>query len=313
MSEVVPPTPETDPAPETAPAPQTDPAPPRLAVIIPHYNDPERLGRCLSALAPQLAAHRDVEAVVADNASPCDLGPLQAAHPGVRFVTEPTKGAAAARNRGVAETTAPLIAFLDSDCVPAPDWLETALRLAGKAGLTGGRVDTFDETPPPRSGAEAFETVFAFHQRSYVQDKGFSVTANLLTSRAVFDDVGPLIVGLSEDMDWCFRATARGHDLVYADELAVSHPTRQDWAALAKKWKRTTLEGFHLNGTSPAARVKWALRAGVVLISGLAHLPKVLGSDKLASPLERRRGAATLLRLRAARAGWMLGQALRGA
>lgn len=286
---------------------------PSLAVIVPHYNDPDRLARCLDALAPQLAAQPLVEAVVVDNDSPCDLSSLRARHPGIRFVTEPAKGAAAARNRGVRETTAPLLAFLDSDCVPAPDWLATALHLAGRPGtVTGGRVDTFDETPPPRSGAEAFETVFAFQQKRYVEEKGFSVTANLLTTRAVFMDVGDLIVGLSEDVDWCRRATARGHALVYADDLVVAHPTRRDWPALVKKWRRTTLEGFHLHGTGPRARLTWALRAGAVLGSIPVHLPKVLRSDRLASGTERRRAARMLLRLRTARAGWMLGQALTG-
>lgn len=286
---------------------------PLLAVIVPHYDDVARLATCLGALAPQLAAAGPrVEAVVADNATPGGLAALAAAHPGIRFVTEPTRGAAAARNRGVAETTAPGLAFLDSDCVPAPDWLATALRLAGAARVTGGRVDTFDETPPPRSGAEAFETVFAFHQRDYIARKGFSVTANLLTSRAVFDAVGPLVVGLSEDMDWCFRATAKGYPPVYADDLVVAHPTRPDWPALARKWRRTTAEGFQLNGTSGAARAKWALRALAVLASGPAHLPKLLASPKLSGPGERARGAATLLRLRAARAGWMLAQAATG-
>ncbi|MBE3639508.1 glycosyltransferase family 2 protein [Mangrovicoccus algicola] len=286
---------------------------PELAVVIPHYNDLARLEKCLGALAPQAAAAgARVETVVADNDSPADLEPLRAAHPWARFVTEPQKGAAAARNRGVAETTAPFLAFLDSDCVPGPDWLATALRLSGGAAVTGGRIDTFDETPPPRSGAEAFETVFAFWQRSYVEQKGFSVTANLLTSRAVFEETGPMVVGLSEDMDWCFRARAKGHALVYRDELAVSHPTRQDWPALAKKWRRTTLEGFHLNGTSASGRAKWALRAVAVAASGPLHLPKVLGAERL-SGQEKLRGAGTLLRLRAARAGWMLGQALRGA
>lgn len=284
---------------------------PRLAIIVPHYNDLKRLESCLSALAPQLSDV--VEAVVGDNASPVDMGPIQAAYPMVRFVTEPTKGAAAARNCAVRATTAPYLVFLDSDCLPAPDWVATALRLAGQNDLAGGRVDTFDETPAPRSGAEAFETVFAFHQRAYIEEKGFSVTANLLTSRAIFEDVGDMIVGVSEDMDWCFRATAKGYKLVYADDLRVSHPTRQDWAALSKKWHRTTLEGFHLNGTSPAGRLKWALRSGVILASGVAHLPRILRSDKLASTGERLNGAFTLLRLRTARCGWMLRQALLGA
>ncbi|OSP54075.1 glycosyltransferase family 2 protein [Pseudoruegeria sp. SK021] len=287
---------------------------PDLAVVIPHYNDLVRLGKCLDALAPQVVtAGAAVEVVVADNDTPADLDPLRAAHLWARFVTETTKGAAAARNRGVAETSARHLAFLDSDCVPGPDWLSTALALAGTADVIGGRIDTFDETPAPRSGAEAFETVFAFCQKSYIEEKGFSVTANLVTSRAVFEDVGPMIVGLSEDMDWCFRATAKGYGLIYRDDLAVSHPTRQDWPALAKKWRRTTLEGFHLNGTSPVERAKWALRALAVAASGPAHLPKVLGSDKLRDSTEKKRGAATLLRLRAARAQWMLAQALRGA
>lgn len=286
----------------------------RLAVIIPHYNDPMRLAKCLDALAPQLAAQPQVEAVVVDNDSPCDLGAIRAAHPEIRMVTEPQKGAAAARNRGVRETTAPALAFLDSDCVPAEDWLATALRLAETppGDVVGGRVDTFDETPPPRSGAEAFETVFAFHQRAYIEDKGFSVTANLLTTRAVFEDVGDLIVGLSEDMDWCFRATAKGYRLTYAAELRVSHPTRSDYPALLRKWRRTTDEMFHLHGTGARARVTWGARALAVAGSSLVHLPRVLGSDRLRDRREKLAGAAMLIRLRLHRAAWMLAQTATG-
>ena len=291
---------------------------PELAVIIPHYNDLTRLGTCLAALAPQLtAAGTAVECLVVDNASSVDLAPLAAAHLGIRFVTETRKGAAAARNRGAAETRAPALLFLDCDCVPAADWLATGLRLAatmiqGRGAVIGGRIDTFDETPPPRSGPEAFETVFAFHQRAYIEKKGFSVTANLLTTRAVFKDVGPLIVGLSEDVDWCRRATAKGYPLTYADDLRVAHPTRSDWPALVKKWRRTTAEGFMLNGTAGVARAKWAARAVAVLLSGPVHLPKVLGSTALDGPGEKLRAGVTLLAMRGTRAAWMLRQALTG-
>ena len=286
---------------------------PDLAVIIPHYNDLVRLRTCLAALAPQVAAAGTaVEVIVADNDSPVDLSPLRSAYPWARIITEPIKGAAAARNCGVATSTAPQIIFLDSDCVPGTDWLATALSLAGSADVIGGRVDTFDETPPPRSGAEAFEAVFAFHQKTYIENKDFSVSANLMTSRAVFEAVGPMIVGRSEDMDWCFRAVAAGYKLVYRDELVVAHPTRQDWAALAKKTRRTTLERFHLGGTGPKDRVKWALTALAVAASGVVHLPKVLTSPALANSTERRRAALTLLRLRTTRAGWMIAQAVKG-
>ncbi len=288
---------------------------PRIAVVIPHHNDAARLERCLAALAPQLAALPGIaEAVVVDNGSPDDPAPLVArlgGAVGMRCATETRRGAAAARNRGVAETTAPLLAFLDCDCVPAPDWLARCIDVAARGDLVGGRVDTFDETPPPRSGAEAFEAVFAFQQHRYIADKGFSVTANLVTHRAVFDAVGGMVPGLSEDMDWCRRATARGYRLVYADDLRVAHPTRSDWPALRRKWRRTTDEMFQLNGTTPPARLRWGLRALAVIASGPAHLPKVWRATGL-SGLERRRAAAMLLRMRAQRGVWMLRQAAKG-
>ena len=120
-----------------------------------------------------------------------------------------------------------------------------------------------------------------------------------------------MVVGLSEDVDWCRRATAKGHRLVYDDALAVAHPTRSDWAALAKKWHRTTLEGYHLNGTSAAARAKWAARALAVSLSWVAHLPKVARDGRL-SGREKAAAAGMLIRLRLARAVWMLGQAAGG-
>ena len=173
-------------------------ATPQAAIIIPHYNDTARLRLCLSALAPQLAG-RAVEVIVSDNGSTEDLGPLRADFPDTVFVHEAEKGAAPARNTGVRASTAPRLFFIDADCIPADDWLATALALSGEDRIIGGRVRVFDETPPPRSGAEAFETVFAFPQEFYVARKHFSVTANLLATRAMFDDVGGFDGGVVED------------------------------------------------------------------------------------------------------------------
>ena len=281
--------------------------PPQAAIVIPHYNDPARLEACLAALAAQSAGHR-VEIVVADNASTVDLAPLRAAFAQVRFVSEARKGAAPARNAGVAASSAPWLFFVDCDCVPAADWLDRAMALGGQARMVGGRVTLFDETPPPRSGAEAFETVFAFPQKTYIARKRFSVTANLLVTREMFDAVGGFRPGVAEDYDWCRRAGHLGYPIVYAPELAVAHPTRSDWAALLRKWRRITAEGYAVNGTGPAARLRWGLRALAVAASGPAHLPRVLASADL-SPAEKLAGAKTLLHLRVRRASWMLRQA----
>ncbi|MDE3121422.1 MAG: glycosyltransferase [Paracoccaceae bacterium] len=281
---------------------------PSAAVVIPHYNDTVRLRRCLDALmAGDLAG---VEVVVVDNGSTEALESLVADFPAVRFVIEPEKGAAPARNRGVAETVAPLLMFIDSDCVPAPDWVARARAVSGRADVIGGRVDVFDETPPPRSGAEAFETVFAFNFRDYIERQGFTGAGNMVTRREVFLDVGGFRNGLSEDREWSLRATAKGHSLAYADDLRVSHPTRPDWPALRRKWLRLTQETWGLYPRTRGARIRWALRAGVVAASGLAHQPKLWRSPRLSGPGERWRGAVVLMRIRLLRAGWMLRQAV---
>jgi len=283
---------------------------PADAVIIPHYNDVMRLERCLAALMQNDIA--DTEIVVVDNTSPVSLDGVRAAFPQVRFVTERDKGAAPTRNRGVTETTAPRLFFLDADCVPAPNWLAVGRMVSAHADLIGGRVDVFDETPPPRSGAEAFEAVFAFNFRKYIEVQGFSGAGNLLTRRDVFEAIGGFINGVSEDREWTMRAVTNGYSMIYEDELRVSHPSRQDWPALKTKWLRMTRESYQLHGTSLIQRLKWAVRGLAMPASAVVHIPKVLASDKLASNKETARAIGTLFRLRCTRMLWMLQQSVGG-
>lgn len=280
---------------------------PDIAIIIPHYNDELRLDRCLSALMKNDLS--GCEILVVDNDSPHPPASIEAKFPSIRLVVEPEKGAAAARNRGVAETRARCLMFIDADCLPAPDWVAVGRTVAGRADLVGGRVEVFDETPPPRSGAEAFENVFAFHTRKYIENVGFSVTANLITRRDVFEDVGPFRGGVSEDRDWSFRATAKGYSLVYEDRLHVGHPSRQDWSALRGKWRRIMQEMYGQTGGGAAARLKWALKGLVMPLSILAHLPRIWRSTALSSAGDRWRATGTLIRLRLVRMVWMLRQA----
>lgn len=281
-----------------------------IAVIIPHYNDEARLERCLSELMKNDIGAAEI--LVVDNNSPIPPDRLHALFPRVRFLSETEKGAGPARNTGVANSTAPVLAFIDADCVPAHDWLDVARAVAPGADLIGGRVDVFDETPPPRSGSEAFEKVFAFNFQNYIEVQGFSGSGNLVTSRAVFQDVGPFRTVVSEDSDWSYRATAKGYRLIYADDLQVSHPSRSDWTALHRKWLRLTQESFALmqsHRPGMSGRLRWALKALAMPISAFVHLPKLLFSPKLGGIGERLRGAGTLFRLRGQRMIWMLRQA----
>lgn len=282
-----------------------------ISIVVPHYNDELRLRRCLKELEHQIATHAPIEVVVVDNNSPkVDLEQLAVDFPWAKFVTEIEQGAAAARNRGIIETTGTALLFIDADCVPSSVWLTSASQIPHGYDIIGGRIDVFDETEPPRSGAEAFETVFAFNNRRYIEQENFTVTANLLARRSIFDEVGVFKPRVSEDKEWCQRAVKAGFRIEYADAMSVRHPSRSDWPALKKKWRRLTDEAFALQRDQRSNRLAWLGRASAVLVSPLVHMHRVIFSPKLNSLGERLRGLATLFRLRAHRAAWMIRQSV---
>src|SRR5215472_6124163 len=96
---------------------------PFVSVIVPHYNDLTGLRLCHQRLLAQTWPADRFEIVVADNNSRCGINAIEAAAPGALAVLEPRQGAGPARNAGVAASRGGVIAFLDSDCVPEPDWI----------------------------------------------------------------------------------------------------------------------------------------------------------------------------------------------
>jgi GT2 family glycosyltransferase len=98
-----------------------------LAVIVCTNKGPEGVDTTLAALGRQSARDR-LEVVVVDDGSPDSLVDTCARH-GVHLVChEANRGLAAARNTGIAATSAPLIAFTDDDCIPDPPWTEQLLQ-----------------------------------------------------------------------------------------------------------------------------------------------------------------------------------------
>lgn len=277
---------------------------PSVSVIVPHYHDLERLDRCLGSLEAQSYPRAAFEVVVADNMSPEGEAVVAARIAGrARLVIATEKGAGPTRNAAVAASTNEVLAFIDADCIADPDWLARGVAALARADLIGGRMIVLIEGEGRKSGAEAFEAVFAFDNRSYVEKKQFSVTANLFCSRAVFDATGPFRNGMSEDADWCLRARDASYRIAYAHDAVVSHPARADWAALRKKWVRINAELHQLEMSRPGGRGRWARHTALLPLSVVAHAPRVLNSAALDGAGERLAALGTLARLRLWRFG----------
>jgi glycosyltransferase involved in cell wall biosynthesis len=94
---------------------------PTCTVVICTRNRPEHLERCLGAVTRLLYPRFDV--LVVDNAPSHDRAREIAARWGADYVVEPALGLSRARNRGVRASQSEIIAFLDDDALPEPDWL----------------------------------------------------------------------------------------------------------------------------------------------------------------------------------------------
>ena len=271
-------------------------APPDVTVVVPHYRDFVRLDRCLAALTGQSYGGA-YEIVVADNDSPEGIDRVRAVVAGrARLVVQTAKGAGPARNAGAAAARGAILAFTDSDCLPHRDWVAAGMAAVAPATLAGGRVEVLSQGPV-KSPTEAFEAVFAFDNENYVRAKGFSVTANLFVCADDFARVGPFPTGVSEDIEWCWRARDAGLRLAYAADAVVGHPARRDMAELEAKWRRLSHELFLLDigRGRPAGRIvarAWLMLFGVPLaLVRVARTPLLGGA-------ERRGAAAVLVRIR---------------
>lgn len=268
-------------------------------MIIPHYNDLDNLCECLKRLQTQAMDRSQFEIIVADNNSSCGLAAVRQACDGVaRVVSATNQGASEARNAGVAASRGEVLAFTDSDCRPAPEWLEQGILALQDADVVGGRMVVAVEDRSRLTQAEAYELVFAFNNKRYVEEQGYSVTANMFTRRAVVRKVGAFRVGVAEDLDWGRRATALGFRTKYAAEAVVTHPARRQWPDLVRKWRRLTRESYMLTREQSYGRLRWFSRSWLILLSPMFNFPAVLRSNELQSFDQRFLAIFGLIRLR---------------
>ncbi len=255
---------------------------PSVSVIVPHFNDLLGLDKCLSALASQTLDAAEYEIIVADNNSPLDRIEIDKIIANrARLVIIEEKGAGPARNGGVEMALAPVIAFTDSDCIPDSRWLEEGLRGLELYDLVGGRVDVLVDDLEKLTPSEAFEKVFAFNFKRYIESENFTGAGNLFCRKSDFDQIGPFKVGLSEDKEWSHRGVAKGFSLGYVPTAIVGHPARRNWEELKRKWERIDYETYGLLEKTFKSKLFWALRSVVVLASIVPHGINIVTTTKI--------------------------------
>lgn len=218
-----------------------------VSIIIPVFNDAKRLELCLRALHAQTYPQDLLELIVIDNGSTDDIAEsvARAWTPNVRleYETEPGAYQYAARNKGIGLARGEILAFTDSDCIPARDWIEAGVRAldAQQNRIVAGRIQMFARHPENPGAIELYDIVTGLNQQEYVEKWRFGAAANLFFFRKAVEMVGPFDQAsrAGGDREWGQRACSLGLELFYADNVVVNHPARRRLKHLVAKVART--------------------------------------------------------------------------
>lgn len=216
---------------------------PFVSVIIPVFNDSERLKICLQALEAQTYPKHLFEVIVVDNASKNSLESVVTQFSKAKYVYEGQQGSYAARNKGISVAKGEIIAFTDSDCIPASDWVENgvaALLRDSKCGIVGGQIKLFFKDPQKLTIVELYESLTAFPQKRHIKKHHFTPTANLITFKSLFDEVGNFNQNLKSngDREWCQLVNQHGYRINYDEKTIVEHPARSSFKQLYRRYLR---------------------------------------------------------------------------
>lgn len=201
------------------------------SIIIPVFNDLKRLTKCLDALSSQSYPQELFDVIVVDNNSSEDVQAVVNSYDFTIYSFEPQRGSYAARNKGISIARGEIIGFTDSDCIPAPNWIEKGVENFLKTpncGLVAGQIKFYFQDAKRPTLAELYDSSCFLNQEKYINKEHYGATANLFTSASVFKKVGLFNSSLKSggDREWGKRVFSMGYSQIYASDVLIEHPAR---------------------------------------------------------------------------------------
>jgi mycofactocin system glycosyltransferase len=265
---------------------------PAVTVVIPVRDRQAELARCLTGLRADPVMHRatgspgdtrasDPLVIVVDDASadPGAIAAIAAAH-GASVIHRPVNGGpGAARNTGLAAAPTEIVAFLDSDCVPEPGWLDGLLpHFADPAvGAVAPRIVPHQAGTSWLARYEGASSTLDMGARASIVRPGARVSyvpgAALVVRRAAagagFAD--GLFVG--EDVDFVWRLSAAGWRVRYEPSATMGHDHRVRFRAWFSRradygTSAAILEQLHPGAVRPLYASWWTLGAWAAALAG---------------------------------------------
>jgi GT2 family glycosyltransferase len=274
---------------------------PVLTVVVPTYQRPELLRRCLRSLRGQDLPEDLFQVVVIDDgsgdATTQVLEDQALEWPQLEWRSQPTnKGPAAARNLGLASAAGDLILFVDDDIVAPPDLLSKHLHLHQppdpRRGVVG-RVEWHPEleVTPFMRWLDTTDLQFKFATMEEGQlERPWEAfyTCNLSLPAPILEEVGGFDERFPypafEDTDLGLRLSRRGFRLEYRSSVLAWHARAVSLDEFSRRMRKVGESATLLRSAQPdlpfdlPVRTEGPRGARKVAVSALPLVAKVLPS-----------------------------------
>ncbi len=205
---------------------------PYFSLIIPTYERPEQLTRCLNAIARIDYPKEKFEVIVVDDGSaspPEELVNSFSDRLDIRLITQVNSGPGGARNTGAKNANGRYLAFTDDDCEPDPTWLHEYERVFSNypENFLGGHTINALENNPYSSASELLVNYLYSYYNTEPESALFFNSSNIAIPKEAFFESGGFDVttirNTAEDRELCDRWLFQGRKLTYVDQARVYH------------------------------------------------------------------------------------------
>lgn len=215
------------------------------AIIIPHFNDEERLRLLLESINGQLAERKLHWSVIVVDDRSADPGKVEnvCTALGARFLRGTGGGSYSARNLGIAAAGDVIgVFFTDSDCVAGADVLatyESWLLGDDHRYVAAGPIELFPELSDAPTRWEVLDMATGLPQKKNVE-KGVAVTANACVRAQAFSRFGVFNESFRSggDIEFTQKVAVATGGIAWLPQARILHPARHTRDEHFKKLRR---------------------------------------------------------------------------
>jgi glycosyltransferase involved in cell wall biosynthesis len=240
---------------------------PSISVVICAYNAETTLDECLRHTCALAYPH--LEVIVIDDGSTDATAAIAGRYPAARLVTIDHAGLSTARNAGLEAASGQLVAYLDSDAYPTPEWpyyLALGMDSPTVGGVGGPNIPPTDAPLGAQQVARApggpVHVLFTDDRAEHLPG------CNMAFWKQTLDEVGgfdPVYTAAGDDVDVCWKVLDRNWELGFHPAAVVWHHRRPGVRTYLKQQQgygraEALVEARHPNRFSPLGTARWGGR-----------------------------------------------------